>query len=326
MRRFAVVLFSVIALILGPLPAAAAPQHDYHHRLPERIDLPNGFAPEGIESGRGRSVFVGSLVDGAIWRGDLRTGTGAVIAEGETGRATLGIAYERRSDRLWVAGGGPGFASGVGDVRVYDASSGDLLESYLPPDDVGALNDVTITADAVFVTDSFNPQLVKIPLPADGALPPEDAATLLPVTGDFVQTAGGANLNGIVDTCGELLVAQSSTGKLFRVDPETGFADEVDLGGEALPRPDGLELRRNKLYAVGGGLVTVVRLTHDLARGVVRGVITDPGSPEDPLLDVPTTATVSAGRLWVVNARFTTPRTPDTEYWIARLPLRPVTR
>src|SRR3712207_5000289 len=165
-RRFAVVLFAVFSLVLAPWPAAASPHHDrdydYHHRLPARIDLPDGFAPEGIESGRGRSVFVGSLVDGAIWRGDLRTGSGEVIAEGETGRATLGIAYERRSDRLWVAGGGPGFRSGVGDVRVYDASSGELLESYLPPGDVGALNDVTITADAVFVTDSFNAQLVTI--------------------------------------------------------------------------------------------------------------------------------------------------------------------
>jgi streptogramin lyase len=322
-RRFAVVLLTVLAMVLSPWSATAAPHHDFHDDLPARIALPDGFFPEGIESGRDRSVFVGSLVDGAIWRGDLRTGTGTVIADGATGRASLGIAYEWRRDRLWVAGGGPGFNRGVGDVRVYDASTGALLESYLPPGDVGALNDVAITADAVFVTDSFNPQLVEIPLPEDGSLPPQDAATLLPVSGDFAQTAGQANLNGIVDRCGALLVGQSSTGKLFRVDPETGIADEVDLGGEVLPRPDGLELRRNRLYAVGNGMVTVVRLDSDLTRGIVRGVITDPGEPDDPLLDVPTTATLAAGRLWVVNARFTTPRTPDTEYWITQLPRRP---
>jgi hypothetical protein len=39
-------------------------------------------------------------------------------------------------------------------------------------------------------------------------------------------------------------------------------------------------------------------------------------------LDVPTTATLAAGRLWAVNARFGTPVTPDTEFWI-RLPARP---
>jgi hypothetical protein len=327
-RRLAVVLFTVLALVLGPWPATASP-HDPGHdhgvddRYPARIDLPNGFAPEGIERGRGRSVFVGSVVDGAIWRGDLRTGSGAVIAEGAAGRASLGMAYERREDRLWVAGAGPGFGFGRGDVRVYDASSGELLESYLPPGEVGALNDVAITADAVFVTDSFNPQLVRIPLPEDGSLPSENAATLLPVTGDFAQTEGQPNLNGIVARCGALVVAQTSTGTLFRVDPETGIADEVELRNGSLPRPDGLELRRNTLYVVGGGMVTVVRLRDELARGTVRGVITDPGEPGQPLLDVPTTATVAADRLWVVNARFTTERTPGTEYWITRLPLRP---
>jgi hypothetical protein len=317
-RRFVVLLLAVLALVLVPSPATASPPH----RFPDRIELPNGFFPEGIERGRGTSVFVGSLVDGAIWRGDVRAGSGSVIAEGETGRVSVGIAYERRPDRLWVAGGGPGFGLGIGDVRVYDASSGDLLETYLPPEPAGALNDVTITNDAVYVTDSFNAQLVKIPLPADGSLPSDDAATFLQVKGDFAQTAG-PNLNGIVDRCGALLVAQTSTGKLFRVDPDTGIADEVDLRGGTLPDPDGLELRRNKLYVVGDGLVTVVRLGGRLTSGAVRGVITDPGAPDDPLLDVPTTATVAAGRLWVVNARFTTPPTPDTEYWITKLPLRP---
>jgi hypothetical protein len=78
-----------------------------------------------------------------------------------------------------------------------------------------------------------------IPLPADGSLPSEDSATLLPVSGS-AQT-GGPNLNGIVAKSGVLLVGETSSGKLF--DPETGIADAVDLGGQALPGPDGLELR-----------------------------------------------------------------------------------
>jgi sugar lactone lactonase YvrE len=251
----------------------------------------------------------------------LRTGSGAVFTDVLPGRVSVGIAYEASRDRLWVAGGGPGFGLGVGDVRVYDASSGALLATFLPPGDVGALNDVAITHDAVYVTDSFNAQLVKIPLPADGSLPSEDSATLLPVSG--IAQTGGPNLNGIVAKSGVLLVAETSTGKLFRVDPDTGIADQVDLGGQVLPAPDGLELRGNTLYVVGGGLVTVVRLGARLTSGVVLGVITDPGGPNNPLLDVPTTATVAAGRLWVVNARFTTPPTPATEYWITQLPLRP---
>ena len=310
-RRFVVLFIAVLAFVLAPWPATAAPPDNF----PDRIDLPNGFFPEGIESGRGTSVFVGSLVDGAIWRGDVRTGSGACSRTGATGRVSVGIAYEASRDRLWVAGGGPGFGLGVGDVRVYDASSGALLATFLPPGAVGALNDVAITHDAVYVTDSFNAQLVRIPLPADGSLPSEDSATLLQVTG--VAQTGGPNLNGIVAKSGVLSWRSPALGKLFRVDPDTGIADEVDLGGQVLPGPDGLELRGNTLYVVGDDLVTVVRLGARLASGVVLGEMKDPG------LDVPTTATVAAGRLWVVNARFTTPPTPDTEYWITQLPLRP---
>jgi hypothetical protein len=171
----------------------------------------------------------------------------------------------------------PGFF-GAGDVRVYDASSGDLLATFVPPGDVGFLNDVAIMHDAVYVTDSFIAQLVKIPLPADGSLPAEDSVTLLPVTGDFVQAPGVANLNGIIYKSGVLIVADSNTGKLFRVDPDTGKAEEIDLGGVALTNVDGLELQGHTLYAVRNtNQVTVVRLDSQLATGTVLGDITDPG-------------------------------------------------
>jgi hypothetical protein len=306
---------AVLAFVLAPWPATAAPPDNF----PDRIDLPSGFFPEGIESGRGTTFFVGSLIDGAILRGDLRTGSSAVLAPGASGRVSVGIAYEAARNRLWVAGGGSGFNAGVGDVRVYDASSGELLRTFLPPGPVGALNDVAITHDAVYVTDSFNAQLVKIPLPADGSLPSTNSATLLPVTGDFMQTPPpAANLNGIVAKSGVLVVAQSSTGKLFRVDPDTGVATKINIGNVTLGGVDGLELQGRTLYAVRNtNLVTVVRLGSQLATGTVLGDITDPG------LDVPTTATVAAGRLWAVNARFGTGPTPDTKYWITQLPLRP---
>jgi hypothetical protein len=153
-RKF-MLFIVVLAFVLVPWPATAAPPDNF----PDQIDLPNGFFPEGIESGRGTSVFVGSLANASIWRGDLRTGSGAVFTDVLPGRVSVGIAYEASRDRLWVAGGGPGFGLGVGDVRVYDASSGALLATFLPPGDVGALNDVAITHDAVYVTDSFTRSL-----------------------------------------------------------------------------------------------------------------------------------------------------------------------
>jgi hypothetical protein len=314
MRRF-ITLAAVLVLSLTPIPAGAAPSGSSAN-FPARIDLPDGFFPEGIESGPGTSFFVGSLVDGAIWRGDLRTGSSSELAAGAPGRASLGIAYDAGRNRLWVAGGGPAVA-GTADVRVYDASSGNLLATY-QPQAVGLLNDVALTPDAVYVTDSFLQQLVVIPLPADGSLAPDSDTVTLPLTGDLVSTSG-FNLNGIVSQDGVLVVAQSSTGKLFRVNPATGITDQVDLGGVSLGSPDGLQLLGHTLYAVSNAenLVNVVSLGSHLASGVVLGQLTDPG------LDFPATATVAAGRLWAVNLRFSTPPGPQTAYWITQLPLRP---
>jgi hypothetical protein len=312
--RQLVPLLGLLALLAVSSAAVASPAGESGN-FPARVDLPDGFFPEGIESGPGASFFVGSMQDGAIWRGDLRTGTGRVLAAGAPGRASAGIAYETGRNRIWVAGVGPPL-NGSGDVRVYDASSGALLATYQPPG-VGLLNDVAVTREAVYVTDSGFPQLVVIPLPKDGSLPPSAAATILPVGGDFVQTPG-FNLNGIVAEDGVLLVAQSSAGKLFRVDPATGGADEVDLGGATLTYPDGLELLGRTLYVVRpfDNRVTVVSLGAGLASGVAVGDLTDPS------LDIPSTATVVAGRLWAVNLRFTTPPEPTTSYWITQLPLR----
>jgi hypothetical protein len=314
MRRLAA-LVGLLAL-LAVWPAAGASPAGQSGNFPRRIDLPNGFFPEGVESGPGTSFFVGSMTDGAIWRGNLRTGSGTILATGVPGRASAGVAYEAGRNRIWVAGVGPPL-NGSGDVRVYDASSGALLATYQPPG-VGLLNDVAVTREAVYVTDSSFPQLVVIPLPNDGSLPPAAAAAILPVSGDFVQTMG-FNLNGIVAEDGVLLVAQSSTGKLFRVDPATGVAGELDLGGANLNYPDGLELLGHTLYVVRpfDNRVTVISLAARLASGVVLGDVADPS------LDIPSTATVASGRLWAVNLRFTTPPAPTTAYWITQLPLRP---
>jgi hypothetical protein len=314
MRKI-VQLLVIAAMSVALVPLSPA---EGNPNFPERIDLRNGWFPEGIDAGRGSSYFVGSLADGAVWKGNLRSGTGDVLAPGAPGLVSVGVAYERRRDRLWVAGGGPALF-GIGDVRVYDASSGELLESFLPSSP-GFLNDLTVTRHAVYVTDSIAQHLVVIPLGRWGALPAADATETLPLTGDFVLTEG-FNLNGIVSMSGWLIVGQSSTGTLFRVDPATGITQAVDLGsGSLLPgTADGLELHGHTLYVVqnNDNLVRVLRLGPHLLLGRVMGDITDPG------LDVPTTATVAAGRLWAVNARFSTTPGPDTEYWITSLPKRP---
>lgn len=308
MRRRLPALLTAATLAVVPAGAAvAAPPGG--GPFPETIALPDGFQPEGIEAGRGTSFFVGSLAGGAIYRGDLRTGEGEVLVE-PTGGVVVGVLYEAANDRLWVAGGP------TGGIRAYDATTGELLATYVVPGS-GFLNDVAIADGAVYVTDSAQQQLAVVPLGAGGALP--DAATTLPLTGE-IQYTPGFNANGIVATAGGrwLVLVQSSTGTLFRVDPATGETAAIDLGGASLPNGDGLELRGSTLYAVQNRLnqVAVVDLDGQALTGEVTSVITDSD------LDVPTTVAFAAGRLWAVNARFGTPPGPGTEYDVVRLPLR----
>lgn len=303
-------LIAALLLLLGLLaPPAVARGHNRHDPFPERIALPDGFEPEGITTGRGTTVYVGSLAGTGIWRGDVRTGGGTVI--GGEGNTAVGLDYDARRDLLWVAGGP------TGEVNVYDASTGALFKSYAV--DAGFLNDVVVTRDAVYVTDSFMPQLVVIPLQPGGSLPDPDDVATLPLTGDITYVPEQFNVNGIVARAGYLVLVQSNTGELFRVDPDTGNAVEIDLGDPPpLTFGDGLELVGSTLYVVRNQLneVAVVRLTRHLARGDVVATLKEDG------FDVPTTITRAAGRLWAVNARFESAPPGDDRFWITRVDRR----
>jgi hypothetical protein len=79
---------------------------------------------------------------------------------------------------------------------------------------------------------------------------------------------------------------------------------------------DGLEVNGDTLFVVRNfnNEVDVFRLGAHLATARLIAPVTRPS------FDVPTTATYAAGRLWVVNSRFTTAPGPTTAYWITRLP------
>jgi streptogramin lyase len=298
-RRLIAPFAAVLALLLLVAPVSA-------HPFPPRVDLPNGWSPEGITAGRGNLAYVGSLADGAIARVNLRSGDVSPLAAGAPGRVTVGVDYERGRHRIWAAGGA------AGEVRAYDARSGALLQTYHLT--TGFLNDVVVTQRAVYVTDSNLQQLVVVPLGRHGQLPDPSAAFVLPLTGD-IQYVAGFNANGIVASRGWLILVQSNTGLLFRVNPRTGETREIDLGGASVSFGDGLEVVGSRLVVVRNQLneVDVFRLGAHLGSARLVRTLTSPD------LDVPTTVAFSAGRLWVVNARFNTPPTATTPYWITRL-------
>jgi len=301
-RRPAFVLALVFALASVAGPAAAASP------FPTKIPLPPSWMPEGITAGPGTTIYVGSLAGGAVWAGDVRTGLGDVLVPAWGGVAT-GVEYDAEANRLWVAGGP------TGTVRVYDATTGTLLRDYaFSP--AGFINDLVVTEDAVYVTDSFHPWLGIIPLGPGGSLPDHGALMMLPLSGDIAIEPGEFNANGIVETRDWLLVVDTFTGGLFRVDPATGVATGIATGGASVANGDGLELRGSTLFVVRNAnqLVEVFRLGPGLTSASPLGQLTSTD------LSVPTTGAVKAGSLWVVNARF---GIPTTEYWVTRLPTMP---
>jgi len=122
--------------------------------FPEIVSLPDGFQPEGFTTGHGHEFFVGSLASGAIYKGELRTGEGEILNPSIEDRVAVGLSFDQRSNHLFVAGGN------TGKGYEYDAETGETAEIYTLGED-NFVNDLVVTSDAAFFTDSFRPFLYR---------------------------------------------------------------------------------------------------------------------------------------------------------------------
>lgn len=279
-------------------------------QLPATLQLPNGFQPEGIAIGPGPYAYFGSLADGSIYRINLTTGAGSTVSPA-TGTLSVGIKTDA-SGRLFVAGGL------AGNARVIDTRTGAVLAGYQLATGTEAtfVNDVVLTPTAAYFTDSYRPVLYELPLDRHGGLPAPEAVRRIPLTGDLVYQ-DGINANGIARTPDGrgLIIVQSNTGRLFRVDPATGATSGIDLGTESVPNGDGLLLLGRTLYVVQNQNNTVaeIRLGETATSGTITRRLTD------PRFDVPTTVAAFGNRLYLPNARFKTTAEPTTSYTVVAI-------
>jgi hypothetical protein len=88
---------------------------------PDTISLVTGSSPEGISAGPGTTFFAGSRADGAVYVGDVRTGTVRQLVAGRQGAVAVGLLYDAATKRIWVAGGA------TGTVTAYDSRTGEQL-------------------------------------------------------------------------------------------------------------------------------------------------------------------------------------------------------
>src|SRR5687768_9479998 len=133
---------TTIALLSLSLLAACASARAAE-TFPDVIALPNSWGPEGIATGRGTDFFAGarqmSPFQGAIYKGDLRTGAGSILVAAQPDRYALGMKFDERTNLLFVAGG----PSGAGFI--YDATTGEDVAIIRFTSSLSFINDVIVT-------------------------------------------------------------------------------------------------------------------------------------------------------------------------------------
>lgn len=199
---------------------------------------------------------------------------------------------------LFVAGGP------TGQGAVYDTATGAAVEVFTFTAGPSFINDVIVTREAAYFTNSAAAELYRVPIGRGGAL---GSAETIMLSGPAAELPGAFNLNGIEATAnGRTLIAVNSTsGALFTIDPESGESATIDLGTNAVPTGDGILLQGKTLYVLQNGAapgvdnqVAVVELAPDLASGEIVAVITDDA------FETATTLARHGGRLAAVNAQF----------------------
>lgn len=290
--QLALVMSGIASLVAVATPAGAAGKV---------IVLSGASSAEGISFGRGSTFYAGDLFRGDIFRGDLQHDTAELFIDAPDGRQALGMSFDNGSDLLFVAGGF------TGQGYVYDTVTGSTVASYDFADTSTGpvINDVVVTEDGAWFTNSTSAVLYFVPLTA--GVP--GAFSTLALTGPAADTSSDFNLNGIVATADAetLVVAHSGNGELITVDPDTGASALIE--GVSVPNVDGIVLRGLQLWAVQNfsNQISAILLSDDMTSGVVEKVITDDN------FQIPTTAALHANALAVVQAKFDTGIPPTAE-------------
>lgn len=298
--RGAVPLLVLTIMAASVAPALASPPPPTR---PKVIVLPGAESAEGIAAGEGSTFYAGELFTGDIFRGDIRTGQAERFIDAPAGRNALGMAFHARHHLLVVAGGF------TGQAYVYNTGTGAAVADYqFAAPGSSVVNDVALTRDGAWFTDSRQGRLYFVPISREGV--PGPFRTLV-LSGPAADTSGEFNLNGIQATADgrTLVVAHSTKGELYTVDPRTGTS--AVIAGVSVPSVDGIVIVGNWLWAVQNqrNQVTRILLSRGATSGTVQKVITS------ELFQTPSTAARIGSRLAVVNAKFDTGFPPTADQY-----------
>ena len=299
--------------------SAASPHFPPRINFPPNPNTGGVWGAEGI-FGKGHTFWAGDTTNGAILKGDVRTGESSILvpAAAQGAKSAFGV-FVDHWNRLWVAGGSAPTGLTERHAFVYDADTGALIKDILlatgpfPAGSAyGIINDVTVTKDAAYFTNTNNATnpganvLFKVPLGKHGEI---GSPTTVPIP-FFGANGIEATKNG-----NTLIIAGFTTGELYKLDTETNEVTKITLDGP-LPRPDGLILKGQKVYAVLNvpilppatmpptpvppapcGDIAVIELSDHMTSGEIVDHL---NNPDDPLVN-PATADIFGKYIYVIR-------------------------
>ena len=269
----------------------------------------NELYPEGIAySHKLKSFYVSSLHYGKIgkvdWKGNYTT-----FIEDKEIISAIGILADEKRNLLYVAISDPGVsvktaaAMKIAKLGVFDLTTGKKkfitnLDSFGSIKNLFA-NDIAVDkSGTIYVTNSATPVIHKVS---------QDGLGSVFVSSDLWNKEGFI-LNGIV--CNQeknyLIVAQSNTGELYKVDIKTKKITKVIT--EPILGADGMVLHKNELIVISNSSKKIIKLTStdNWATAKNEGEVISE-------MTFPTTGTRVNGKYYILNAKLNEIFTPNTK-------------
>ena len=268
---------------------------------------------EGIAAGAGYTFYQGELFTGDIYRGNIRSGTISRLIDAPDGRLAVGMKADIAHNLLFVAGGP------AGQAYVYNTKTGGEVATVQLAGGASFINDVALTTEGAWFTNSTEAALYFLPVGTSGEL---GAVERLPLTGPAADASFDFNLNGIAASPDNrtLIVAHTGLGALYTVDPGTGASAPIAIDGAtegALASPDGILVRGHTVWVVqntANGSVARLAANADFSAATLEAVN---ASSE---FQSPATAALFGNTLAVVNAQFFSGA--GTPFEVVRIPAR----
>jgi sugar lactone lactonase YvrE len=252
--------------------------------------------PESIAAAQtGNTVYVSSFATGAVVRGPVDGALQPFLAAGADGRTSAtGLHVDARGRLLILTGH-------ARQLQIVNAKTG-KFEGRLTANDGHAsnLNDLVLTKSGdAYITETGTPAIYRATAKQLARRKGRLTRWVAPKSSVVPNDPSHLNLNGIALTSDEryLLVGQTATGNLYRVDIKTRAIRRVAITGGLLAGSDGLLLRKRVLYVVThSGGIKKVTLNGKYTAGRVTVTLTD------PTLAFPTSIAANGARLIVTNA------------------------